>query len=316
MSSPSEKSPSAKAGTVWTVRDIRRAIAFVAILFPLVLLSGYWILEGLPFGWPLPDSVSTYFHTASMHRVYLVGLIGLGLLLIFYQYRDGSTDRDNETGLYEFGVWDFLVSTLAGLFAIGVAVFPPDPECVGSTRRIPSGVDITCPPSPLQENLNRFHHICTVGLFACIVIILLYFFTRSKGFKVPWNAPWKSLTNLPKLPHGSKKLQRNRVYIVCAVLIILGGVLEPLWARLFWGEFIALLAFGAAWLTKGELIWVDDGPLDLLGSLFDLPIRLIRRIVKWFQTRSKEVPGADEGSPTTSAVADEAVADEAVADDR
>jgi hypothetical protein len=281
MSSPSARSSSASAGTVWTVRDVRRAIALVAITFPWALLLGYQILEGWPEGWPFPDSVSTYFHSASMHYIYMVGLIGLGLLLIFYQYRD-SRVTDIKSGLYVFGTGDFVFSTLAGLSAIGVAVFPPAPECVPgpnntSIPRIPHGIDITCPPTDLQNRVNFFHHIFTVSLFFCIVVMLVFFFTKTNT-NIPRFAAWKSLTGQPK------KFWRNRVYLVCALLMVIGGMLPQAWAllhqvwsafpsapdtALFFGESGALTAFGVAWIAKGELFLVDDNAKSSSNSSRD-----------------------------------------------
>jgi hypothetical protein len=248
---------------IWTVRDVRRATALLAIAFPIVLVLGYLVLEGRP----VPGSISAYYYSHSMHYVFLGSVTLLGLLLIYYQFRDpASHDAISKWDL------DARISTLAGLFAIGVAVFPPQPDC--PTKPRPGS--LPCPTN-LQSSINHAHLGSTVLFFVCIAAIMLFFFTRPVGplteFRVflsnrfHWDlvSPsldqhWRKLT--------PKKRWRNGVYVVCGVLMAVVGlamgvmvllsqvgvVPNPPNTSYFWGETVSLGFFVIAWLVKGELI--------------------------------------------------------------
>jgi hypothetical protein len=96
------------------------------------------------------------------NEFFIGGLIGLSVLLIYYQYRD--TDHRDAVSKWDL---DTVVSSLAGLFALGVAVFPPAPVQNASE---------------LQHRVDVVHHICTV----------LFFFTRPVGPR-PWSPAWQAL---------------------------------------------------------------------------------------------------------------------------
>ena len=80
----------------------------------------------------------------------------------------------------------------------------------------------------------------------------LFLFTKSKG------------------PVTTKKKQRNRVYRVCGIVILIAiaGIpilgIDSIWEQIkflkptFVLETIALVAFGISWLTKGEAILGDN----------------------------------------------------------
>jgi hypothetical protein len=245
------------ADVVWPIRDVRRFIAYVGIGFPLLLFFGSLILEG----WPVPDSISGYYYSHSMHYVFMVSQIGLGALLIYYQYRDPA--RDGKTS-----VWDAALSTLAGLFAIGVGVFTPAPA---------AGIVTT-----LQGRLNVVHLTCAVSFFLSLAVIVLFFFTRPVGpfarFRI-WlaqrrgrDAEAKALDEVWERRTPEKR-RRNGVYEVCGSIMLISGAVMGGWLLfdlfhqgsstppllIFAGETISIFAFGFAWLVKGERFLRDKG---------------------------------------------------------
>ncbi|MGK7395782.1 MAG: hypothetical protein ACNS62_14480 [Candidatus Cyclobacteriaceae bacterium M3_2C_046] len=126
---------------------------------------------------------------------------------------------------------DNLLTSLAALFALGIAFIP------------------TTSVNELQNTL----HLISAGAFFIILSYLSYFlFTRTNQDKP-----------------GKKKHQRNQIYRICAIIMVVCILLVPSLSALlgnayyqmnltFWLETIALLAFGFSWLTKGEAILPDD----------------------------------------------------------
>jgi hypothetical protein len=225
------KSTSGSKEIVWNVANIRRGIAGAAFGYPLALLIGFTILQG----WPPPDSISEYYYS-SLQYVFLGGLIGLGLLLIYYQYRDETDDWVTRWNM------DTLVSSLAGLAALGVAAFPPAP---------------VHNPTALQQKVDVFHHFFAFLFFLCMFVIVFFFFTRPAG-PLPWSRAWKALPVLRR--------RRNWIYVICAVIIAIAGVGMVLWGLLsdpgatgpntvvFVGETTSVYVFAFAWLVKGEVV--------------------------------------------------------------
>ncbi len=119
----------------------------------------------------------------------------------------------------------------AAIFAIGVALFPAVGEFPPWVRTI---------------------HLASATLFfLTLSFFSLFLFTRGV-------APEK---------RTPRKRVRNRIYIACGVVMVCAlfaifiyfQVREPgdTSSFIFWGETIALIAFGVSWLTKGEAIFPD-----------------------------------------------------------
>ncbi|MHC4249956.1 MAG: DUF998 domain-containing protein [Planctomycetota bacterium] len=199
---------------------LRRAIGITAMALPFVVVFGKMLLDGPG----LESSISGYYHTVM--RDVLVGcLCAIGVFFMSYRGYDG----------------DNAVSNLAGVLAIGVALFPTSP--VGhsaQTARIISAV----------------HGVCAACLFLTLAFFCLRLFTKTN-----MTGPGKEPT--------PRKLQRNIVYRACGYTILACVVLMPVALNLpgdslvrelspvFWLETVAVLAFGVSWFTKGEAILAD-----------------------------------------------------------
>jgi hypothetical protein len=139
---------------------------------------------------------------------------------------------------YRYHWLDDLLSTVAGCCAIGVSIFPAAP-----------------PVNPTaQEMLIGSLHL----VFAMCFFFLLAFFALVLFRKMDQS-----------IPATQRKRQRNAIYLVCGIAIVicivlifvaqrLAGIswLQPL-HPVFWLESLALLAFGVAWFVKGETILQD-----------------------------------------------------------
>jgi hypothetical protein len=264
--------------TVWTAKRVRFAIALVAFLFPFALPIGYLMLAGQS-GAFRPTAVSDYYYTQPMQYAYMAGLFILGLLLIRYQI----PDREGDRGLRRDNFW---LTTFAGLFALGIVLFPEDPPYPQWTPGQPANIfalgyfQFPDPPLPLfnatpskaaiwQQNVSNVHALCLAGLFVCTAFMVIFFFSRPAG-PLPWNPFWmkdKSLTEaeLKQALGGptSPKRLRNWVYFFLGILMAVCGALigliylklihNPPTSLFYWGEAVTFVSFALAWAIKARV---------------------------------------------------------------
>ncbi len=166
----------------------------------------------------LQSSVSKYYYTGTGDV-----LVGTLFVIGFFLFSYKGYDRD------------YIAGRIGWIAAVGAALFP--------THRTPE-----------HDDIFGYLHIAFAGIFFAT---LIYF----------------SLVLFPKTGPADptpEKLKRNKVYkatgyimIACIVLIAVyyflpdGNVFEP-FQPVFWLEAIAIVAFGVAWITKGEAILKDE----------------------------------------------------------
>ena len=85
---------------------VRRAIGVIGILLPFVLLIGAWLIDRVG----VQASISDYYYTV-MRNVFVGSMCANGVFFLSYRYAKVDT----------------VVSSLIGLAAIGVALFPTTP---------------------------------------------------------------------------------------------------------------------------------------------------------------------------------------------
>ena len=203
---------------------LRRLVGIIALALPFMLPGGAIALALAGPGHTLPRplierAVSDYYYTP-MGSVYIGSLWVIAMFLICSR----GYDRHDEIAGY-----------LAGVFTLGVALFPSeDPRSIHYTR--------------LQIDIGYTHTAFAALMFLSIAYFCLFLFRRS--------SPERRLTQ--------RKRNRNTIYWVCGVAIVVSmcvmvgltvkglteaqGMLHPF----FCCESVALIAFGVAWLTKGE----------------------------------------------------------------
>jgi len=217
---------------IWlTSQDsLRKLIGISGIALPLLLLFVLWIDAG--YTRPLFSISHYYFTRASGVFVIIVSL--LAIFLLIYKGKEPV---------------DFYLSSVAGLFALCVVIFPTDnisDKC--------NDENFLYSLTILHESKFRpvFHYISAAIFLSCLAYMSLFLFTKSD----------KS----PKL-RGINKRRRNRIFRSCGVIMVLALMVilaNPLriisddifekYHLMFWMETIAVESFGIAWLVKAEII--------------------------------------------------------------
>jgi uncharacterized protein DUF998 len=125
--------------------------------------------------------------------------------------------------------WDRWITNGAGLFLIGIAFFPTAPGVAG---------DI---------------HVVVSALAFILLSVMAFRFTKTS----PGSQP------------TGRKLARNRVYLICAVVMLSAqavlGLLHVAFSSFanttpvdFVFESLAVMAFGVSWLVKGQALLTDQ----------------------------------------------------------
>jgi hypothetical protein len=198
--------------------SLRQAVGVLGVALPIVLLVGA--------GWR--PSISDYYGSG-MRDVFVGVLFAIAVFLYSYVGYEEWPDKKPYQPL------DNTASTMACIFALGVALFPVTSE---------------------SDLVRIVHLLAAAALFLTLAYFSLFLFTKTKE------------TGTPR----PEKRARNRVYVVCGVVMLacIGliavyslflqgtgiGDLRPV----FWLETLALWAFGVSWFVKGEgLKPLNDG---------------------------------------------------------
>lgn len=222
---------------------LRKTVGILGMSMPVLLYISLYLDAGLSE--PL-ESISHYYYT----RASGVFVAVLSILAIFLMIYKGKSPID------------LIISLVAGIAALLVVFFPTDnlaPVCCDVTKRYA----VTF----LRESDVRtnFHYICAGVFLGCLAYMSFFLFTRS---------------DKPRHERSPEKVIRNRIYRVCAVLMILamgvmfvGGFLGVIpedeyraGELTFWMEVVAVEAFGFSWLIKGETLFKDKPGRDTDGA--------------------------------------------------
>ncbi|GIH02099.1 hypothetical protein Rhe02_01660 [Rhizocola hellebori] len=204
-----------------TVRRLRLGVGVMGMALPVVITIGYALQVGEAV---LLNSISGAYYT-DMRDVFVGSLCAIGVFLICYRY----ARPDN------------VLSTVAGIAAIAVALFPTTPK----------GEQILV--SAADDTTGIVHGVAAIILFLDLAAFCFFLFPRS-------TAP-SALT--------MRKKTRNVIYTISGIAILVGLGLAALGSRilpddvvrtirpLWWGESVAIFAFGIAWFTKSNTIFRD-----------------------------------------------------------
>ena len=201
---------------------LRKFVGLIGILLPFALVI---IHIALAHQAVLLGSVSGYYYT-DVRGVLVGSLCAIGVFLFAYRGYDN----------WDFINWDNVLTNLAGVFAIGVALFPTAPVN----------------PSAQARDISYVHLTCAGLLFTALAVISFWLFTRTD----------------PATGRSEQKKIRDLIYRGCGIVIALCLALVPIESLvigapiqgihpLFWLEAIAVVAFGISWLVKGETILKD-----------------------------------------------------------
>jgi len=179
-------------------------------------------------GNPLPTSISGYYYVGMLDFLLRSFLVGSLCAVAMFQLGCRGYDRRDE-----------LAGILSAVCAIGVAFFPTAPENA----------------SALQRQIGYVHYTFAGLLFLTLAYFCLFLFRLTNQ-----SAP------------TDRKLLRNRVYQICGWIILASiaavGVFAISGRETLFGlgvklicETTALVAFGIAWLVKGET-FLKDLPIE------------------------------------------------------
>lgn len=220
---------------VISYRMLQRLLGILGLALPLSLIAFSWV-EGRP----IEASISDFYYT-KMGGVLVGTLCAVGIFLICYNGYPEERRR----------LWsDRTISLLAGVFAIGVALFPvhrpgliPPP---GGTAD-PEAGDVAVVFYGFVNHPNTLHYGSAAAFFACIAIFTLVFFPRGEE--------GMTLRRLVYYACGGTMV----LAILRMALLGVSGGDAPGGHALFIWETVAILAFSVAWLAKGKI----DAPITL-----------------------------------------------------
>jgi hypothetical protein len=237
-------------------KKLRRIVGYLAFVLPISLfVIGVMSPQVCRY-----KTISDYYFSPLGGDLLVGILFFMGFFLISYK---GQSDYGDSAK------WDNILSTVAGVAAVGIAIFPVEGySChVGSMVRAYVDMEEVCHGSECGKGsavkfvmfryAGALHSISTLTFFLSLAGIAFFMFTRSDSSNM-----------------SAAKKQRNVIYRATAFTIVgvmlamgvrkffLDGELAQTWdghAISFWLETLGLYAFGFAWWVKGEgLSWVND----------------------------------------------------------
>lgn len=229
---------------------IRRTIGWLGLLLPFMLLTGNYIVNSFDilnsnffirtdcYTTPYTDtgsfkfSVSHYYYS-TVGELFTAVLCAVALFMFCY--------KGHKLRSWEKGLSDSAMANLAGIFALGVVLFP-----TASTHCI-------------TDNMRSFQSSSSTGYihfgFACLFFITLAIM---------------SMVNFRRTEVREEfgKLKNHKTYLACGIIMLTCLALIAVYSiwiqemRISWLdkthpvfclEAIALIAFGISWLIKGKL---------------------------------------------------------------
>jgi hypothetical protein len=208
-------------------QNLQRALGILGMLLPPACVLGALLITGTH----VQNSVSHYYHTNMGDA--LVGLLACAAVFLVTYAGHGPVDN--------------AITSLAGIAALGIVVFPSPtyPQVDAASIGM---FNLT------QEVTGPIHLGFSAAFFILLAVISIFLFTLSD-----------------KKNPGERKLRRNRIYLWSGIAILasLAALLVlRLAAREFFEnssialvfEWVMLWAFGVAWVVKGGFPGLADAP--------------------------------------------------------
>ncbi len=191
---------------------LRRAIGVIGLALPFVLVLGKQLVDG----GALIGSLSGYYYT-DLRDVLVGAMCAVGVFLLAYYGHDRV---------------DNIASSVAGLGAIGLALFPTTPDHDASDWDRTSGV---------------LHLVFAAVFFLSLAYFCLRLFPHDGEQPEKFGALYRAC---------------GGVILACLVLIALAKYLDfvPSLHPALWLEAVAVEAFGVAWLVKGRTMEPNSVP--------------------------------------------------------
>lgn len=215
-----------------TYISLRIGMGVIATIFPIIIVAGGYLL----IGQELLDSMSAYYHSG-MRNIFVGFLFAIGAFLYLYK---GFSSAEN------------IALNLAGLFAIGIAIFPM--SCSGD-----SGCNTFTAP--------KLHAICALVFFSCMAYV-----------------SWFRADDTLSLLKIETRIGFKKLYSSLAVLLVLSPLAaivaayvtplgQPGKPVVFWVEAFAIWCFAAYWLTKSRELSMSHAERLALDARLATPSR-------------------------------------------
>ncbi len=183
--------------------SLRKAVGLIGMTLPFVLMLGNYLLFKGEL--PLP-TISQYYHSP-MRDIFVGGLVSIASFLFFYS---------------GYGKEDRVAGILAGVLALGVALFPTS--------------------ATAASDEGAMHGFFAISLFVVLAVISIFDFPRKRP--------------------GIKKCPTDTLQVICGLVMLgcvaavglyyaTRGFAKSEGCFVFIAESIALIAFGVSWFTEG-----------------------------------------------------------------
>ena len=222
---------------------LRQGLGVIGLLMPVVLILAAFCVDLSRYR----TSISAHYYAPNLDAVFIGSLCAIGVFLFYYR---GYPNRDDAyvrrvlpAGMGRMAqrwLTDSFVTTLAGLGAIGTALFP---TCLDRCRQPP---EIAC--------AEWLHYGCAALFLLALTYMSLFQFTRSSTAREKWE---------------TEKRRDNAIHTVCGVimfgcLVVIAlnsgvGLFDPKGPAVFWLEAVAVWAFAVSWLVKGRMLGNPKG---------------------------------------------------------
>jgi len=220
-----------------------KIVGVLAFLLPVLMLIGVWTVPGVC----MRQSISGFYFTPVTGDIFVGSLCFIGLFL--FTYRGWEGDRtDNK------------LASFAGACSIIIALCPTlGVECTQEIARMRGYLPTGAGADPSHYMLfgekgqwfnSQNLHLAIAGIFFVIIgYMCLFRFTKTNPD--------------PNYVMTAEKKKRNRLYRVCGAIIWLCVLGVATSEKIHWPigdyqtfkfEFVALWAFGLAWMVKGEFL--------------------------------------------------------------
>ncbi|WP_421762634.1 hypothetical protein [Ekhidna sp.] len=217
--------PLSKDPQLVTIDTLKKLVGFTALFFPavLILLS---FLSGQCT--TVQETISHYYYSV-VGNVFVGALSAISVFLIVYKGYPDSKDN--------------LATSIAGVFALGVALLPTSVPCDTSSCvvvNLEGIMDVSVP-----------HYVSAALMFITLAYVSIVLFRKKGANPTP------------------QKIFRNKIYLWCGIvmiLAILAILIVSMRATEEWLcqtkavlilEWVALFAFGTSWMIKGGFLFKD-----------------------------------------------------------
>lgn len=203
---------------------LRQMIGWIGLLMPISVRVIAYLVQHIAS----TESISAYYYTGT-RDIFVSTLVLVGILL----------------ACYRTPAWyDSLLAIVAGAAAIGIALFPMEPQFA---KELIAKYPLLGQPGCYTIRGFLGFHFIFVTTFFTLAFILVFF--RFSAFT-------------PAVP-TAQKITRNKIYRICGVVMLLSFIAIGILAAtkegqsIFWPETLAVIAFGVAWLVKGQTVLKD-----------------------------------------------------------